>query len=59
MITRVRKVDEQFIYSSMVLLQVFGGVADAFPERPFLFEVQEQGADGELMAEVDRPRDSR
>jgi hypothetical protein len=49
LITRVRKADDQFIYSAMVLLQVFGGVEDAFPERPFLFEVQEQGADGELM----------
>lgn len=49
LIARVRKVDDQFIYSSMVLLQVFGGVEDAFAERPFLFDVQEQGADGELM----------
>jgi hypothetical protein len=48
-ITRVRKVDAQFIYASMVLLEVFGGVGDAFAERPFLFEVQAQGADGELM----------
>ena len=52
LITRVRKVDGQFIYSAMVLLQVFGGVEDAFPERPFLFEVQEQGADGELMKKL-------
>jgi hypothetical protein len=48
-ITRVRKVDSQFIYASMVMLEVFGGVDDAFAERPFLFEVQEQGKDGELM----------
>lgn len=48
-ITRVRKVDSQFIYASMVLLEVFGGVEDAFAERPFLFEVQEQGSEGPLM----------
>jgi hypothetical protein len=51
-ITRVRKVDSQFIYASMVLLEVFGGVEDAFAERPFLFEVQEQGKDGELMKKL-------
>lgn len=48
-ITRVRKVDSQFIYASMVMLEVFGGVDDAFAERPYLFQVQEQGKDGELM----------
>ena len=48
-IARVRKMDSQFIYASMVMLEVFGGVDDAFAERPFLFEVQEQGRDGELM----------
>jgi hypothetical protein len=51
-ITRVRKVDAQFIYASMVLLAVFGGVEDAFAERPFLFQVQEQGRDGELMRQL-------
>jgi hypothetical protein len=35
-----------------VMLEVFGGVDDAFAERPFLFEVQEQGRDGELMKEL-------
>ena len=48
-ITRVRKIDSQFIYASMVLLEVFAGVEDAFAERPFLFEVQEQGEDGDLL----------
>jgi len=51
-IKRVRKVDSQFITASMVLLEVFGGVDDAFAERPFLFEVQEQGPDGELMKKL-------
>jgi hypothetical protein len=51
-ITRVRKVDAQFIYASMVMLEVFGGVEDAFAERPFLFQVQEQGKDGELMDQL-------
>ncbi len=49
-ITRVRKVDSQFIWASMVLLQVFGGVEDAFSERPF--QVQEQGRDGKLMRQL-------
>jgi hypothetical protein len=53
-ITRVRKVDSQFIYASMVMLEVFGGVDDAFAERPFLFEVQEQGGDGELIEKLIR-----
>jgi len=51
-ITRVRMVDSQFIYASMVMLEVFGGVDDAFAERPFLFEVQEQGRDGPLMEKL-------
>lgn len=51
-ITRVRRVDSQFIYASMVMLEVFGGVEDAFAERPFLFQVQEQGKDGELMDQL-------
>ncbi len=51
-ITRVRKVDSQFIYASMVMLEVFGGVEDAFAERPFLFKVQAQGRDGPLMEEL-------
>jgi hypothetical protein len=49
LIARVRKVDSLFIVASMVLLEVFGGVEDAFGERPFLFEVQAQGPDGDLM----------
>jgi hypothetical protein len=51
-IARVRKVDSQFIYAAMVMLEVFGGVEDAFAERPFLFEVLAQGRDGELMAKL-------
>ncbi len=51
-ITRVRMVDSQFIYASMVMLEVFGGVDDAFAERPFLFQVQRQGRDGELMRQL-------
>jgi hypothetical protein len=51
-IARVRRVDSQFIYASMVMLEVFGGVEDAFAERPFLFQVQEQGREGELMKKL-------
>jgi hypothetical protein len=51
-IARVRKVDSQFIHASMVMLEVFGGVEDAFAERPFLFQVQEQGSTGELMEKL-------
>jgi hypothetical protein len=51
-IARVRKVDSQFIHASMVMLEVFGDVDDAFPERPFLFEVQAQGRDGPLMQKL-------
>lgn len=51
-IARVKKVDSQFIYASMVMLEVFGGVEDAFAERPFLFQVQEQGKDGEMMKKL-------
>ena len=36
----------------MVLLEVFGNVADSFAERPFLFRVQEEGAGGPLMKEL-------
>ena len=54
LITRVRMVDSQFIYAAMVMLEVFGGVDDAFAERPFLFEVQEQGGDGELIEKLIR-----
>jgi hypothetical protein len=51
-IARVRKLDSQFITASMVMLEVFGGVEDAFAERPFLFEVQEQGHGGELLEKL-------
>jgi hypothetical protein len=51
-IARVRKVDSQFVYASMVMLAVFGGVEDAFAERPFLFEVQAQGKGGPLLEKL-------
>jgi hypothetical protein len=51
-IARVRKLDSQFITASMVMLEVFGGVEDAFAERPFLFEVQAQGPGGELLEKL-------
>jgi hypothetical protein len=51
-IARVRKIDSQFIVAAMVMLEVFGGVDDAFAERPFLFEVQAQGRDGELLEKL-------
>jgi hypothetical protein len=51
-IARVRKIDSQFIEAAMVMLEVFGGVEDAFAERPFLFEVQAQGRDGELIEKL-------
>ena len=52
LIARVRKVDRTFINSAMVLLEVFGDVKDVWSERPFLFEVQEGGAQGPLMADL-------
>jgi hypothetical protein len=56
---RVSKVDSTFINSAMVLLEVFGGVEDAWSERPFLFRVQSEGASGpllkELLARVGKP----
>lgn len=52
LVTRVRQVDDHFIYAAMVLLEVFGNVADSFAERPFLFRVQEEGAGGPLMKEL-------
>jgi hypothetical protein len=52
LISRVRKVDGTFINSAMVLLEVFGGVADSWAERPFLFRVQEEGARGPLLREL-------
>jgi hypothetical protein len=52
LIARVRKVDSQFIVAAMVMLEVFGGVDDAFSERPFLFEVQARGREGELMEKL-------
>jgi hypothetical protein len=52
LIERVSKVDGTFINAAMVLLEVFGGVDDAWSERPFLFEVQEQGKRGELLQQL-------
>lgn len=52
LIARVRRVDSKFIYASMVMLEVFGGVKDAFAERPFLFSVQSEGRGGPLMAQL-------
>jgi hypothetical protein len=49
---RVRKVDTTFINSAMVLLEVFGGVADAWSERPFLFRIQSEGRRGPLIKEL-------
>jgi hypothetical protein len=51
-ITRVRRMDSQFIDAAMVLLQVFGGVEDPFAERQFLFAVQAQGRAGELLEKL-------
>jgi hypothetical protein len=48
----IRRVDANFIQAAFVGLEVFGGVEDAWPERPFLFEVQEQGPDGPLMEQL-------
>jgi hypothetical protein len=52
LIERVSRVDGTFINSAMVLLEVFGGVADAWSERPFLFEVQRRGKGGELLQQL-------
>ncbi len=52
LIERVSKVDSTFINAAMVLLEVFGGVDDAWNERPFLFQVQDQGKRGELLKEL-------
>jgi hypothetical protein len=52
LIERVSKVDGTFINAAMVLLEVFGGMEDAWSERPFLFEVQEQGKRGELLQQL-------
>jgi hypothetical protein len=52
LISRVLAVDAHFINAAMVLLEVFGKVADTWAERPFLFKVQEEGASGPLMREL-------
>ena len=52
LIARVRKVDGSFIPAAMVLLEVFGNVEDAWAERPFLFQVQEQGPQGPLLKQL-------
>lgn len=52
LIHRVEKVDANFINAAMVLLEVFGAVADPWAERPFLFEVQAQGRGGPLLKEL-------
>ena len=52
LIQRVSKVDGTFINAAMVLLEVFGGVQDAWSERPLLFRVQEQGRQGALLQEL-------
>lgn len=52
LIQRVKKVDETFINAAMVLLEAFCGVTDAWPERPFLFKVQSEGARGPSLAEL-------
>jgi hypothetical protein len=40
------------VNSAMVLLEVFGDVADAWGERPFLFRIQSEGARGVLLKEL-------
>jgi hypothetical protein len=52
LIKRVSKVDSTFINCAMVLLEVFGGVADAWNERPLLFRIQAEGARGSLLKEL-------
>jgi hypothetical protein len=52
LIARVRMVDEHFVPAAMVLLEVFGNVEDSWAERPFLFQVQEEGARGPLMKQL-------
>jgi hypothetical protein len=52
LIERVTKVDSTFINAAMVLLEVFGGMQDAWSERPFLFRVQAEGKRGALLKEL-------
>jgi hypothetical protein len=52
LVKRVSKVDGTFINSAMVLLETFGGVKDAWNERPFLFRIQSEGARGPLLKEL-------
>jgi hypothetical protein len=52
LVKRVSKVDSTFINSALTLLEVFGGVEDAWSERPFLFRVQSEGAGGPLLKEL-------
>jgi hypothetical protein len=49
LIERVARVDANFINAAMVLLEVYGGVDDAWSERPFLFKVQAEGRGGALL----------
>lgn len=57
---RVARVDGTFINSAMTLLEVFAGVADAWNERPLLFQIQSEGSQGpllkQLLARVGRTR---
>jgi hypothetical protein len=52
LIARVSMIDGNFINAAMVLLEVFGGSKDSWDERPFLFEVQAQGAGGALIRQL-------
>ena len=52
LIKRLRINDDYFVSAAMRFLTVFAGLDDGWAERPFLFRVKEEGADGPLMKEL-------
>lgn len=46
LLDRVKRRDDGCLPAGMVLLEVFAGVDDAFPERPMLFRIQEEPEGG-------------
>lgn len=54
LIERVRRRDDGCVPAGMVLLEVFAGVEDAWPERPMLFRIREEPEGGRTFQDLVR-----
>ncbi len=58
LIERVRRRDDGCVPAGMVLLEVFAGVEDPWPERPMLFRIQKEPEGGPTFRELVRRLES-